>query len=485
METTLQRLFFAGSAVGSCATRTGLIGLGLAVSLSLGTLPVRAQVDFAPAQNFYAGGNPNSVAVGDFDGDGDLDLALANGSYGDSGPVSVLLNDGQGVFSAPSTFGAGDLPVSVVAGDLDGDTDLDLAVANGGFDSEAVSVLKNNGDGTFGPPQAFQISGLGFPYAVTTGDLDGDGDLDLVAVSTYDLGAVSVLLNRGNGSFVETGFDYGGYGLNAVTVGDLDGDGDLDVAITSSGFGDNGYVVVFLNNGKGELSFISSINVGGNPLSIQAADFNGDGDTDLVSADASFSALSVLLGNGNGTFASPQSISIKIRPYSVTVGDFDGDGDLDLATANYGSDNISVLLNGGGGDFAPALDFAADKGTRSINVGDFDGDGNLDLVAANFQAANVSVLLNTTGLDAALSIDTFTPRRGPAGTEVTISGSGFAEATAVLFKGNTTRAVPADFTVVSDTEIMAIVPTGAVSGRILVKNPTGTATSRGRFEVTP
>ncbi len=95
---------------------------------------------------FAAGELPWSVAVGDLDGDLDLDLAVANG---DSGDVSVLINNGSGTFAPQVTYAAGSTPRSVAMGDLDGDLDLDLAVANG-FDND-VSVLLNNGDGTFAP----------------------------------------------------------------------------------------------------------------------------------------------------------------------------------------------------------------------------------------------------------------------------------------------------------------------------------------------
>jgi ankyrin repeat protein len=123
---------------------------------------------------FGAGNEPYSVAVGDLDGDSDLDLAVAN-VYGAN--VSVLLNNGNGTFAADVLYGAGSYPSSVAVGDVDGDSDLDLAVANS--ESHNVSVLLNNGNGTFAAAVHYGAGG----FSVAVGDLDGDSDLDLAVAN--------------------------------------------------------------------------------------------------------------------------------------------------------------------------------------------------------------------------------------------------------------------------------------------------------------
>ena len=180
-------------------------------------------IPFAPAVNFGAGDGTRSVFCADLDGDTDLDLAVAK-LLSDS--VSIFMNNGDGTFLTQVDYGAGDGPNSVFCADLDGDCDLDLAVTNAYSDS--VSILKNNGDGTY---QTKVDYGAGnYLYSVFCADLDGDIDLDL-AVANYYSGDVCILKNNGDGTF-QTKTDYGvGDGPTSVFCADLDGDTDLDLAV--------------------------------------------------------------------------------------------------------------------------------------------------------------------------------------------------------------------------------------------------------------
>ena len=114
---------------------------------------------------------------------------------------------------------------------------------------------------------------------------------------------------------------------------------------------------------------------GDNPCSVTTGDFNGDGKTDLATANAVSKNISVLLGNGDGTFAAAVNYAAGDDPSSVTTGDFNGDGKTDLAAANSDSDNISVLLGNGNGTFAVAVNYAAGDAPFSVTTGDFNGDG--------------------------------------------------------------------------------------------------------------
>ena len=133
-------------------------------------------IPFAPAVNYGAGDYPYSVFCADLDGDIDLDLVVANAG---SDNVSVLKNNGDGTFQPKVDYGAGDGPYFVFCADLDRDTDLDLAVVNGNSDN--VSVLKNNGDGTFQTKVDYGVGSA--PRSVFCADLDGDTDLDLVVAN--------------------------------------------------------------------------------------------------------------------------------------------------------------------------------------------------------------------------------------------------------------------------------------------------------------
>ena len=180
--------------------------------------------------DYGAGNYPYSVFCADLDGDAYLDLAVANA---ESDNVSILKNNGDGTFQSAVNYGAGSYPVSVFCGDLDGDGDLDLAVANAG--SGNVSIFKNNGDGTF--QSAVNYGAGSYPVSVFCGDLDGDADLDL-AVANGGSRNLSILKNNGDGTF-QSAVNYGaGDYPSSVFCANLNGGSDLDLAVANP-FGNN------------------------------------------------------------------------------------------------------------------------------------------------------------------------------------------------------------------------------------------------------
>ena len=184
----------------------------------------RSSVPLSPPSSYTAGSGPDTVAVGDFNGDGKLDLAVANNV---SNNVSVLLGKGDGTFHAAVNYGAGTNPTSVAVGDFNGDRKLDLAVAN--WNGNDVSILLGNGDGTFQPAVNYNVT-FG-PQSVAVGDFNGDGKLDL-AVANYFGEALSILLGNGDGTFQAHVNYQAGSGPVWVAVGDFNGDGRLDFAVT-------------------------------------------------------------------------------------------------------------------------------------------------------------------------------------------------------------------------------------------------------------
>jgi len=340
---------------------------------------------FTQPFNYGAGDGPTSVFCADLDGDGDLDLAVAN-FFSDS--VSILKNNGDGTFQAKADYGAGDGPSSVFCADLDGDGDLDLAVAN--HASNNVSILKNNGDGTYQP--AVNYGAGNGSISVFCADLDGDGDMDL-AVANELSDSVSMLKNNGDGTF-QSAVNYGvGDAPYSIFCADLDADGDLDIAVTNYGSGD---VSILKNNG--DASFQSAVNYGTGdyPVSVFCADLDGEGDLDLAVARASVGSgnVSILKNNGDASFQSADNYDAGITAVSVFCADLDGEGDLDLAVANYGSSNVSILKNNGDASFQSAVNYGAGTTAVSVFCADLDGEGDLDLAVANLWSNNVSILLN-------------------------------------------------------------------------------------------
>ncbi len=341
---------------------------------------------FQPQQTYAAGPGPNSVAVGDFNGDGIPDLAAVSVNPLDflDSTVSVLLGKGDGTFQPLQAYATGLDPGFVAVGDFNGDGIPDLATANRG--DNTVSVLLGNGDGTFQAQQTYPVGIV--PQSVAVGDFNGDGIADLAASNGGD-NTVSVLLGNGDGTFQAQQTYPVGLVPQSVAVGDFNEDGILDLATANIG---DQTVSVLLGNGNGTFQAQQTYAAGLSPYALAVADFNGDGVPDLAVANMGDQTVSVLLGNGNGTFQAQQTYPVGNSPQSVAAGDFNGDGIPDLAAGNNVGGTVSVLFGKADGTFQPQQTYTVGGSPTSVAVGDFNGDGIPDLVAA--QGA-VSVLLNS------------------------------------------------------------------------------------------
>jgi len=332
--------------------------------------PPSSSVPLALAStNYPVASESYSVAVGDFNGDGKLDLAVVD--Y-DTGVVSVLLGNGDGTFQPQVEYATGTSPRGVAVGDFNGDGKLDLVVANSGDND--VSVLLGNGDGTFQPAVNYGTGSL--PGSVAVADFNRDGKLDLV-VANSGSNNVSVLLGKGDGTFAAAVNYPTAVQPSSVAVGDFNRDGKLDL-VTANGSSAN--VSVLLGNGDGTFRPHVDYATGIDAAAATVADFNDDGKLDLAVSCAS--GVSILLGNGDGTFRAHVDYPTGSDAFSTAVGDFNGDGKLDLAVANYGSLNVSVLLGNGDGTFQPHVDYSTLGSATWVTVGDFNRDGRLDLAVA-------------------------------------------------------------------------------------------------------
>ena len=290
--------------------------------------------------------NLTDVAMGDLDGD--LDLAVTcNDTYAMQGKVFFVFNNGSGGLAPHQNVAVRYWPTRVLLGDVDGDGDLDMLTANTDYPA-STSLSLNDGSGTFGSPQLVSLAGNG-PTGIALGDVDSDGDLDLLATNlTTAAGLVSVRFNNGSGAFSGSQTVAVGTAPQNLTLGDLDGDGDLDLLTANSGSND---VSVRLNDGSGNFSGTTALPMSFPPNNLSLGDLDGDGDLDLLivtydaAASGNTSRLVVRLNNGSGVFTGTQETSAGVAPTALALGDLDGDGDLDVATANRQNSTASVRLN--------------------------------------------------------------------------------------------------------------------------------------------
>jgi FG-GAP-like repeat len=341
--------------------------------------------------DYTTGTNPQFVAVGDFNKDGKLDMAVNNYNGGNAGTVSIFLGNGDGTFQPKVDYATGNGPVVVITADFNHDGNLDLAVAND--TGSSVSVLLGNGDGTFQAHKDYPAGS--FPHWVATADFDGDGYDDL-AVSNEGASDVGVFLNNGDGTFGAMKTYPTASEPWAVSTGDFNKDGKQDLAVTCYY---DGTACVLLGNGDGTFGTYKEYPVGNGPAAIVTADVNQDGNPDLVAAiynSGNTGVAAVLLGNGDGTFKTAMDATAGLGPDGVAVGDFNGDGIPDLVVANLIGNNMSVLLGNGDGTYQTQQPFNTGSFPIGVAASPLGGQvaGSDDIVAANDLSASASVFLN-------------------------------------------------------------------------------------------
>jgi FG-GAP-like repeat/PASTA domain/Dockerin type I domain/Divergent InlB B-repeat domain/FG-GAP repeat len=366
-------------------------------------------VTFGAAPSLPAGTSPTAVAAGVFNADGNLDLAVTN-QHG----VSVLMNDGSGGFLPAVNYVVGTNPQSVVAGFFRPNSEGidDLAVVNQG--SGTVSILLNNGDGTFAAGATYP-AGVN-PHEAFAIDLNGDSNYDLIIVDSGagpGTGGVSILLGNGDGTFKPAVFYATGSVPLSVGVAFFNNDFALDLAVANEGSDD---ISILFGNGDGTFQHPVNISldepgISVSPTSIVTFFDNNSSHYDLAVATPNTRDITVLVGKGDGTFASPVHYALDDPNFvddenKLVAFDLNRDRKADLVLCNLSSNHVTVLLGKGDGTFMRGVSYAV--GPQPIGIAtspfqtDVDGRGNLDfngdfipdlVVANNAVDGEVTVLL--------------------------------------------------------------------------------------------
>ena len=345
-------------------------------------------------------GNSNSTAWGDYDNDGYLDLFVSNGAWWLEQVNFLYRNNGDGTFAKITT---GDIvndttwSIRCCWGDYDNDGYLDLFVTTI-FGAKKL-LYRNNSDGTFNKILTGDIvNDTSGSWSSCWGDYDNDGDLDLF-VSNVSYANNFLYQNNGDGTFIKitTGVIVNDVGDGTGSSwGDYDNDGDLDLFVTNGGYGPSKKNFLYRNNGDGTFIKIASGDIVNDTTwseSCSWADYDNDGDLDLLVTNDGNNAL--YTNNGNGTFTKVIAGNIVNDmgcSYGSAWGDYDNDGDLDLFLANVDTLLNSFLYsNNGNGTFTKITtgNIVNDGGSgRDASWGDYDNDGDLDLFVANWDQNN-------------------------------------------------------------------------------------------------
>jgi hypothetical protein len=394
-----------------------------------------------------------SLFVADVDGDDRVDVLVANGCpVGTSamcrsgGSVGVLLGNGDGTFQAVRNYTSQGLIAWMTAADVNGDGKLDVLVANrdGGSNGEgSVAVFLGRGDGTLESARIYTSGGLEADF-VTVADVNADGHPDLLVVNFWVCnncpGSVGVLLGNGDGTFRPV-VAYGALTyVSSAAVIDINNDGKPDLVLTDGGGYGGGEVIVLLGNGDGTFRpAVAYLTAGIYNVPPEIVDVNGDGNLDLVMAQACFPSLNgcigVLLGNGDGTFRSATTYpSGGIGTMSLVTEDVDGDGKTDVVSVsqcgqpcrNVGL--VSVMLGNGDGTFRAAVPYSSGGMTATwVSTANINRDGRPDLLTVNTNLGkygSLGILINQ-GPELVTTTTTLTSSYNPSvvGVEITLTAT--------------------------------------------------------------
>lgn len=469
------------------------------ISIFLNT-STKGNVSFAPRIDLVTGKSPHRICIADISGDGKPEILVTN--Y-DDGSVSIFRNNsvsGSISFSPKTDIATGPNPESLAVGDLDGNGTADLVVTNSGGTSINIFTNKAGSGGGIDYSNPTIINYGETPLGVALADLDGDGKSDII-VSGVLSNNLTIFRNTSSGGTLSFAYqiDYPAFlSPQQISVADLDGDGKPDLIA-----GGNQTIAVLKNNSTpGNISFSSAVATGTVPDVFTAiADLDGDGKPDIA-ASAQFSNAAYVLKNesspGNILFDNGQFYSVGNNPTSIAIADFDGDGKPDLALSNVSNGSVSVLRNKTNEPYITA--YGTDGGcpangvTLYIHGGKFSNTTSVriddsssffyilsdTLIQVTLQGGftkNISVS-NPYGTDSfsmpAPVINSFSPAAASPGMTINIYGKYLCGVSSVRL-GNVSVSA---FTVNGDSSISAIVGFGA-SGSVSLTGPGGIDTLSG------
>ncbi len=349
-----------------------------AVSISASTLPAWLTLTDNGDGTASLSGTPTNAEVGDHS----VVLVVSDGSVSSqqSFTLAVANTDDAPTFEEPSFVEhtittAADGAIFVTTEDVDGDGDLDVLSAS--YNDNTIAWYENDGTENF-TAQTITLDAAS-ARSVTTADVDGDGDLDVLSASLSD-DKIAWYENDGSENFTAHTITTTADGANSVTTADVDGDGDLDVL--SASYNDH-TIAWYENDGSENFTAHTITNAANNAYSVTTADVDGDGDLDVLSASFNDKKIAWYENDGSENFTAHTITTAANGAFAVTTADMDGDGDLDVLSASSSDDKIAWYENDGSENFIAHTITTAANGARSVTTADVDGDGDLDVLSAS------------------------------------------------------------------------------------------------------
>ncbi len=460
----------------------------------------KTMMGFDTKIDFSVGTKPVSEAIGDLDGDGKLDIAVLNNN---NNTVSVLRNIGSNEsinFATKVDFATGSNPQSVTMGDFDGDGKFDLLVTNM-WDNTVSIYLNTSTTGNINFASRINYSSDVYPAYAAIGDFDNDGKSD-IAVANYiedyvtNECTITILRNTSN-AIGNINFSYSpklvtGKKPLSIVVGDLNVDGKVDLGVANW---QSNTVSIFTNSSSlGNINFYTKFDIATNekPLFLAIGDVDGDSRLDIAVANAN--SVSVFQNYSlwnNLAFSIKKDFNPVASPVSLAIGEINGDGKPDIAVATTASNGnqLSIFYNASTTDgisFDPREDLTTGTSPYQVLIADMNGDRKLDLVTANYGSNTVSVLKNTPSFVNSIpppSISSFSPLSAKVGATVTINGTGFSttnDNNIVFFGGIRAKVLTA-----SSAKLEVEVPFGASYAAISVLNKSNTQVGFSQLKFNP
>lgn len=383
VRSQIARLLPSGATTTQWILLTAVVGAGM-VPISARNRPAQnPAIEFETPLHFSNHATTVRVATADFNHDGNMDVAA---TAHEASFVGIFFGDGTGHFGEPTVLPAGSFSVPVATGDFNRDSNQDLAI---GSDDGTVWIYLGNGHGGFGAAQSY-ADGPGEAYQIAVEDFNHDGKLDL-AIGHY-FGGLAIMQGDGSGAFTYVRDYLTDAGPVLVDKADFNRDGNMDLIVANV---QSGNVRILI--GDGAFGF-SVTDPGLPPTGFCLADFDGDGNVDVVAGGQTADSLRLYRGDGTGGFYAP--ISILAPSGGLAAADVDGDGKMDLLDVLASPDNsVFVFLGDGAGGFgAPSGAFATGDHPQDLAVADFNNDHKPDLVTPNYFGGDITVLLNATGV---------------------------------------------------------------------------------------